>query len=312
MIFIEMHMHPTRLTLSDAMLQQLAHEHRRVLSGWRGLLMLRRASFSTPPDERRWSKVPEEFDDLAPVIRQMRGRGEIRPIKGYRHLWEVTAPFAQQGFIDEREVLFELHPYAVLSHLSALLFHGLTEQLPKRLTAMVSIDTRGEQPPIGTTPPDWEGIAPPGGRTPTRVLGQPVEWIRTKPERFFGIAEYQPLGYPVRYTTPERTLIDAIQSPETCGGIANVLRAWALARDRIDLDVLVHQVERFDVAVLRQRVGYLLDRLDLSHPRTEYWRTTARRGGSSRLVGASPFASTYDQRWSLSLNAPIDVLAEEA
>lgn len=293
------------------MLLELAREHRRVLSGWRGLVLLRRASFSTPPYERRWTQAPQEFDDLAPLIRRMGSRGEIRPIKGYQRLWEVTAPFAHQGFIDEREVLFELHPYAALSHFSALLFHGLTEELPKGLTVMVSVDTRGELPPIGTTPLDWDGIAPPGGRTPSRVLGRPVDWIRTKPERFFGLAEYQPLGYPVRYTTPERTLIDALQSPETCGGIANVLRAWAIARDRIDLDVLVHQVDRFDVAVLRQRVGFLLDRLDLSHPQTEYWRTSARRGGSSRLVGASPYASVYDERWNLSLNAPVDVLEDE-
>ncbi len=304
-------MHPTRMTLSDAMLLRMALEHRRVLSGWRGLILLRRASVSTPSYERRWSKAPEEVDDLAPLIRQMRNRGEIRPLKGYRQLWEVTAPFAQQGFIDEREILFELHPYAAISHFSALLFHGLTEELPKGLTVMVSSDTRGELLPLGTTPLDWDGIAPPGGRTPTRVLGQPVEWIRTKPERYFGLAEYQPLGYPVRYTNPERTLIDALQTPETCGGIANVLRAWALARDRIDLDVLVHQVDRFAVAVLRQRVGYLLDRLGLSHPRTEQWRTTARRGGSSRLVGASPYASAYDERWNLSLNAPVDMLEEE-
>lgn len=300
-----------KVTLADAMLSQLASEHRRVLSGWRGLILLRRASFSIPPYERRWSQVPQEFDDLAPLIRQMRSRDKIKPIRGQRRLWEVTAPFAQQGFIDEREVLFELHPYAALSHFSALVFHGLTEQLPKSLTAMVSIDTRGDLLPIGTTSRDWDGIALPGGRTPTRVLGRPVDWLRTKPERFFGLTEYHPLGYPLRYTTPERTLIDALQSPETCGGIANVLRAWVLARDRIDLDVLVHQVDRFRIAVLRQRVGYLLDRLDLSHPQIELWRSSARRGGSSKLVGAAPFASTYDERWNLSLNAPIGILDED-
>ena len=91
-----------------------------------------------------------------------------------------------------------------------------------------------------------------------------------------------------------------------------MLRAWALARDRIDLDVLVHQVDRFDVAVLRQRVGYLLDRLDLSDPRIERWRTSARRGGSSKLVGAEPYASSYDERWNLSLNAPIGILEDDA
>ena len=91
-----------------------------------------------------------------------------------------------------------------------------------------------------------------------------------------------------------------------------MLRAWVRARDTIDLDVLIYQVERFGVAVLRQRVGYILDQLALSHPHLEKWRVSSHRGGSSRLVGSEPFASTFDDRWNLSLNAPVDVLREDA
>jgi predicted transcriptional regulator of viral defense system len=273
---------------------------------------VRRATFSIPPHERRWSQLPQHVEDLAPLIRQMRQRGEIKPIPGFRHLYEVTVPYARQGSVDEREVLFELHPYAALSHFSALAFHGLTEGLPKGLTLTVSSDGSGGLLPIGTSPRDWEGVQQPAGRTPSTIFGRPVDWQRIKPERFFGFAEYQPLGFPVRYTTPERTLIDGLQNPALCGGIVNVLRAWVLARDTIDLDVLVHQVERFGFAVLRQRVGYVLDQIGLSHPVVERWRTSSRRGGSSRLVGSEPFASTFDERWNLSINVPVNVLHESA
>jgi hypothetical protein len=37
-------------------------------------------------------------------------------------------------------------------------------------------------------------------------------------------------------------------------------------------------------------------------------RAGSRRGGSSRLVASEPFASTFDERWNLSLCAPVDVL----
>jgi predicted transcriptional regulator of viral defense system len=242
----------------------------------------------------------------------MRKRGEIKPIGGFRHLYEVTVPYARQGFVDEREILFELHPYAVLSHFSALAFHGLTEEQPKGMTASASADVSGGLLPIGTNPRDWEGVHRPGGLRWTNILGRPVEWLQVKPERFFGFADYQPLGYPVRYTTSERTLIDGLQQPKMCGGIANVLRAWVLARDTIDLDVLVYQVERFGVAVLRQRVGYVMDQIGLSHPKLETWRGASHRGGSSRLVGSEPFASTFDERWNLSLNAPVEILHEDA
>lgn len=283
-----------------------------MLSGWRGLILLRRATFSLPPHERRWIRLPRDVGELAPLFRQMRERGEIKAIKGVRHLYEVTVPYARLGFVDEREALLELHPYAALSHLTALVFHGLTDEQPKGLTATISVDSRGGLLPIGTVPSDWEGVAPPSGRAVPRVLGHPVAWQRVKPERFFGFAEYQPFGLPLRLTVVERTLIDGLQAPDLCGGIGNVLRAWALARDAIDLDVLVHQAERFDVAVLRQRVGFVLDQIGLAHPRVERWQVGAHRGGSSRLVGSLPFAATFDERWNLSINASIDALSDAA
>jgi hypothetical protein len=300
-----------RITASDAILEQLAGEQRHALSGWRGLVLLRRATFARPEVARRWSLLPKDVDDLAPLFRQMRQRGEIAPIEGFRHLYEVTVPYARLGFLDEREALLELHPYAALSHFTALVFHGFTEEQPKGFTATVSADETGDLWPIGTLPRDWEGLERPRGRTPASLLGRPVAWQRVKPARFFGFADYQPLGYPLRFTTPERTLIDGLQAPDLCGGIANVLRAWVLARDRIDLDVLVHQVDRFGVAVLRQRVGFVLDQLDLPHPGLARWRAGAGRGGSSRLVGSAPFAPEFDPGWNLSLNAPVRVLRED-
>lgn len=297
-------------TASAALLDQLAEESRRVLSDWRGLVLLRRATLSLSPAGRRWEKLPRERSDLTPLFRQMQRRGEIRPISSHLHLYEVIVAYARQGFLDEREVLFECHPYAALSHRSALDFHGLTGDLPKELTVTISADTHGGLLPIGTRPADWEGISQPIARTPAKILGRPVKWIRTKPEWFFGFADFEPLGYPIRYTTLERTLLDGLQHPELSGGIENVLRAWTQACDRIDVDALVYAVDRLDIAVLRQRAGFVLEQVGLNHQILDRWQQQSKRGGSSRLVGSEPFASRYDGRWNLSLNGPVDLLRE--
>jgi predicted transcriptional regulator of viral defense system len=293
-----------KTTASQAILERLAREQRRVLSDWRALILLRRATFELAPRERRWAQLPQQPDDLAPLLRQMQAREEISPIKHHPHLYQVTVPYARASLVEEPEVLLETNPYAVLSHLSALVFHGLTEELPKSITATISADTRGDLLPLGTEPNDWEGIRMPGGRTPKEILGQPVHWTRVKPERFFGFSIYQPHGYLVRVTTPERTLLDGLQDPEFSGGIANVFRAWSLARDTLDIDALLHQVDRFGVAVLRQRVGYIFDEFALSHPVVEAWRDHTSRGGSNRLVGSEPYSPVYSERWNLSLNGP--------
>jgi predicted transcriptional regulator of viral defense system len=299
-------------TLSDAILEQLAEEQRRVMSGWRALVLLRRATFSTPQTERRWTHLPQTAAELYPLFRQMRLRGELSPITGLHQVYEVTVPFARQGFLDEREVLLEVHPYAVISHFSALVFHGLTDEQPKGLTVTISADMTGGLLPIGTAPRDWEGVVRPAAIRARVILGRPIEWLKVKPERFFGFEEYEPVGLRMRYTTPERTLIDALQSPELCGGIRNVLEAWVNARNTLHVDDLVYQVERYGLAILRQRVGYILEQIGLSHPRLDHWSSTSHRGSSSRLVGSEPFASIFDARWNLSLNGPVETLHEHA
>lgn len=298
------------MTASLALLEQLADDNRRVLSEWRALILLRRATLNIAPSERRWSQLPREPAHLYPLFRQMIQRGELTPIQGLPRLYEVTVPYARAGHIDENEVLMEVQPFAALSHRSALVFHSLTDELPTGITALVSLDGTGGLLPLSTEPRDWEGISLVRGRQPDRILGRPVTWTRVKPGRFFGFGIYQPRGYPVRVTTPERTLLDGLLEPELTGGIENVLRAWVLAREVIDLDVLVYAVDRFDIAILRQRTGFILEELGFFHPLIEQWQTMARRGGSSRLVASAPYAPHYSERWSLSLNAPITALHE--
>jgi predicted transcriptional regulator of viral defense system len=299
-----------RISAANAILGQLARENRRVLSDWRALLLLRRATLELPADLRRWEEAPDEPVLIHPLLRRMVARGDLVSVSGLYHIYEVTVPYADRGMIDEEEVLTEAHPYAAISHLSALVYHGLTDDLPQVLTVMIPNSRTGGVLPPGTNPTDWEGIHPVRPQTPSRILNQRVEWIRVPVAHYFGMRNYQPHGYPVRVTTPERTLIDGLQDPTRCGGFENVLRAWSRMRDRLDIDTLVKVIEQFNIAVLRQRVGFILDQLGIVDPAVETWRTKAKRGGSSRLLSAAPYAPTYSERWNLSINAPISALHE--
>jgi predicted transcriptional regulator of viral defense system len=301
-----------RKPAAQAIIELLAEENRRVLSDWRALLLLRRATRDIPADRRRWSEVPRDTSAIAPLLGQMVARGELTPLDGVPHLFVVTVPYARTGLVEEDEIVMELHPYAALAYLSALAFHALTEALPKTITVAVPHDGRGGLLPPGTAEADWQELALVPGVHPRTILGRPVEWVRLTAERSFGAHLYQPRGYPVRVMSPERTLLDGLLAPERCGGFDNVLGAWVRARDTLDLDRLVEYVERLDVGVVRQRAGFLLEELDLSHPALARWQARARRGGSSKLLGSAPYAPTYSERWSLSLNAPLTALRAAA
>ncbi|MDO8672207.1 MAG: hypothetical protein Q7O66_12380 [Dehalococcoidia bacterium] len=272
--------------------------------------MLRRATLDIPSDERRWSSAPKNVPDVYPLLRQMQARGEIKLIRDVRHMYEVTVPYAPTAPLEENEILMETNPYAALSHLSALVFHSLTDDLPKEITALNPSRVPGGMLPPGTDKEDWEGISITRGSPLRHILRRPVQWVQISPERYFGTFEYRPHGYPIRVTTPERTLLDGLQQPHLCGGFENVLHAWVLALDTINLEELVYNVYRFDTNILCQRVGFIMDELGLSRPEMEGWLARAKRGGSSKLVATAKYANTFSARWNLSINAPIDALHE--
>lgn len=301
-----------RMTASQALLEGLASEQRRVFGTWRALLLLYRATLQLPESHRRWTNLPTETGDITPTLRQMRERGEILSVKRVVDVHIVNVPYAQHLPIDAQSILFEANPYSVISHFSALQFHGLTEALPQSLYASYSPGAWSFMLPLGTSGDDWEALSKPPGRMPSRILSRKVEWHQIPPTRFFGHEDYRQHGVHVRVTSRERTLLDALQSPDLCGGAENVLRAWNVARYSISAERMIDLVERMASGVLRQRVGFLLEAVGINHPSLEAWRKQAKRGGSSRLFSSSPYAPTFSERWSLSLNGPVDALADSA
>lgn len=293
---------------SSAILEQLAGEGRLVLSDWRAMVYLRRATFFLPPAQRRWSKMPSNRREVWPSLHRMEKRGELDSLKGLSHFYRASVPYARNQPLDQGEVLMEAHPYASLGYLSALSFHRLTEMMPKNLIVLASKDNKGGLLPADTNADDWEGIEKINGTRIPRVLGTPVRWRTVQPERYFGFDLYRQYGYPVRVTTPERTLIDGLIDPEASGGLENVLQAWALSASTLDVDSVVNNVEFLGERVLRQRVGFILERLGLDHPSLKEWSGDTVRGGSSKLLGSAPYSPTYDEHWDLSINAPIGPL----
>jgi predicted transcriptional regulator of viral defense system len=299
-----------RTSITGALQQRLAAENRRVLSDWRAVVLLRRASSEIPLSDRRWKTPPRNVLEIRPILNRLSKAGELVPLDSFPFLYRVNAPYAQTAAVEEEEVLMELHPYAALSHISAPSFHQMTEQLSKDIHVSIPDNGSGGFLPLGTRSEDWEGIALVRGRLADSIFGRRIHWHRLVSKRVSGTSAFDYHGYPVRVTTPERTLLDGLLKPDWSGGFANVLRAWAGYRDLIDLEALVKYVDQLEVRILRQRAGFLMEELGLRHPALDVWVTQAQRGGSSRLNGRAEFSSQFSQRWQLSINAPIHVLRE--
>ena len=225
-------------------------------------------------------------------------------------MYEVRSPYAQLlQAPDEFEILFEAHPLATVALGYALVFHGLTDTHPRQIHLLIPDQGRaGLSPPgIPSDQVPWAFLRP---RTPARVLSSTVHWQRTASSRLVGLVEIAPRGYPIRVTSLERTLLDAISRPDAIGGWEEVLRVWRRAWDRMDPPTLEVLTDQLGVRILRQRVGVLLERLGYRSVRLDRWAKESSRGGSSKLHSGRPFAPQFDPRWNLSLNAPLDSLGD--
>lgn len=297
-----------KLTLWEALEPRLAEQRRHVVSDWRTFLLLRQVTDQIPPARRRWRAAPADLAEVRLLLERFSRQQLLRPLDGLPQIYQIATPYALLDPLQDIEVLFEAHPFCALAYASALAFHGLSEDFPRHLHVLIPERGDGGLAPLGMTHDDQLALDTIVTRRPKEILGREVLWHATQERRFFDLVELAPQGSLVRVTSRERTLLDGLRYPDRCGGFFRVLGAWRNARETLRVDRVLDLTERFEVAVLRQRVGFLLEELGVSSPRFDAWARAAKRGSSSVLAAGQPFASTFSERWQLSLNASLEAL----
>jgi predicted transcriptional regulator of viral defense system len=289
-------------TIASKVVRGFAEDRRRVVSDWRILISARRIAHAEN------APLPDEKKAHA-ISRELLQRGDAISVKGAEGVYKVDVAYANLLDVSEEQIIQESNPWAVFGFATAMVHHGLTDVLPKEVYVVEF--KNGEhlrRVPLGTTPEDWVDVNFPVSRRPKKLGDTQIVWSEIQSKWDFGVTVGYSSGLPVYVTDVERTLLDALKTPDKCGGIAKVLKAWRDA-ETCDLDRLVTYTERFDNQNLKQRVGYLLEKLGRHHPRLAQWRDRLQRGGSVKLLASGPYSETYSAEWSLSLNVSPSVLA---
>jgi len=283
---------------------EFASERRRVISTWRVLILLRRFAHAAHHRLPGWEEAES-------VVRSMRRRRWITRVGQVHWMFRIDAPFARVLPLADEHILLEAHPAAALSHASALFHHQMTDTPPRRIHVTDRRFDPARIPPCGTLPEDWVDLDLPINivRRLRRVGDLSVDWRRVTDRFSIGYAPFFITGVAVYMSDIEQTLIDGLRSPDRCGGIGNVFAAWRRAAERINLDRLIGYIDRVDSPILRQRAGYLIEAIGLSHQALERWQDIKQRGSTLRLLPGEPFDPTYSERWNLSLNAPSELLS---
>ena len=183
--------------------------------------------------------------------------------------------------IDPFLVASKLTPDSVLSHHTALEFHGRAYSVWQQFTYLASRPLE---------PLTFRSQAYRGARFPETL-------VRSGSEQF-GVSMAERAGMPLRVTSLERTLVDVLDRPHRSGGWEEIWRSLESV-EFFDLDRIVEYVLLLGNATTASKVGYYLDQhreplmveerhlktLRSLRPRQPHYVDRSRRGDGS-LVAA--------------------------
>lgn len=208
-----------------------------------------------------------------------------------------------------QQIACALDPFAYVSHLSAMEYHGLTDRFPKILYLT--------RPPAG----EWRRQAE--GKMRRDLGGGYEEYLATRlpkllrpklvkvaqmnlhfQERSQLGAFKHVSGSNMRVATIGRVFLEMTREPELCGGIQHVIDIFS-SNAKQYLRLIVDEYERHGTAIDKIRAGYLLTEVcGLADAVVDTWVQFAQRGGSRKLDPEAEYAPEFSERWKLSINVP--------
>jgi len=141
------------------------------------------------------------------------------------------------------------------------------------------------------------------------VLGVRYRFVRIGRGKFFGALDRTVGDAHITITDRQKTLVDALDRPDLCGGTAQVAQMLPVAGESIDWDKLDACLVRMDCGAIYKRLGFLAEHLGarLTIPGRSGWIEKWRShltGGRALLEPRSPDKGPVNRRWRVRLNEP--------
>ncbi|MCE5254858.1 MAG: type IV toxin-antitoxin system AbiEi family antitoxin domain-containing protein [Actinomycetia bacterium] len=146
---------------------------------------------------------------------------------------------------------------SAIAHLSALAHHGLTDQIPRVVSAIT---------PRKVVVPSMRGGQPLEGAHVWHAAGLDFRYVVVVPEHFDLGLEMIWLDerFRVPITDRERTVLDLFALPRLFGGVGEGMTVLEQCREDIDLAKLVAYALRYGSVAVVKRLGWALEAVDAS------------------------------------------------
>lgn len=192
----------------------------------------------------------------------------------------------------EFEVAMALTEPAAISHWSALHYHHLTEQAPRKVFVLTTTDA--SVPRVRGHKAKKENGYPAGDAL--------YQFIQVKPEWYFGTQKVWIDEARVTITDPERTLLDGLRMPQHFGDLAEVLHAFEARGQDLDVKRIVDYALELDAATAK-RLGWVLERQGVSSNLLKPLADVEIKGYRT-LDPSGPRKGPCHKRWMIQENLP--------
>jgi len=215
------------------------------------------------------------------IIKLRRGIYLIVPLSA-----GVDSKYTEHEFLIASRLI---SPYYI-GYWSALNFYNMTEQTP--FTVFVATTKRPE-----------------GTRTRI-ILDTNYRFITVSKKKFFGFSPVSIGTDLVNISDREKTLADALDHPEYCGGIAEVAKCLWNSRDAISIEKIVNYATKMGNSAIIKRLGFLLDVLDLKSKENVYPRMKNMVSAGMSILDPTmrQKSGNYNTKWKLIINVSRDSL----
>jgi predicted transcriptional regulator of viral defense system len=206
------------------------------------------------------------------------------------------------------EIACIVDPFAYISHLSAMEWHGLTDRISKTVFLSSLPQVQWTQFALERMKKDCGGDQSYSfySRNLPRLKRIRLNKIgRKNIHRYSNIhrgAFKSVKDKTLRVSTIGRTFLDMIRRADFCGGIHHVIDIYQEYAKQYQ-QLIIDEINRHGKQIDKVRAGYILDKLcGLQSDSLEAWVQFVQRGGSRKLDPFEEYSSTYSERWCLSLN----------
>ena len=247
--------------------------------------------FSTDRARELAPRVGMKDAYLLEALFHLRRTGWIVPLR--RGLYAISSAAVGVAGVHEFEIAMALANPAAVSHWTALHYHGLTEQVPRKVFVTTTTETSVPRARGPKAKQHEQGFV---------VGGVKYQFVQVRPARFFGTQKVWIGEVRVTMTDPERTLLDGLCMPQHFGDFAEVLHAFDVRRTDLDAARIVDYALKLDAAVAK-RLGWVLERRGIDPSKLAPLAALPIKGYRP-LDPTGPRKGPCDRRWMIQENLP--------